>query len=119
MWYSLVSLQQNGLDEMTATVTTDESSPWYSGHFPGDPILPGVAQLDMVVEVISALRQEKFSVSSLSRVKFRKPIRPGEFLDIHVATDKKPDRYVFQITSGQESVSSGMMIFNNNVTSSL
>jgi len=31
-------------DGMVARVTTDSGSPWFTGHFPGDPILPGIAK---------------------------------------------------------------------------
>ncbi|MEE4314762.1 MAG: hypothetical protein V2J11_09675 [Desulfofustis sp.] len=113
MWYSLVSLQQTGKDSLSATVTTDADAPWYDGHFPGEPVLPGVAQLELVAELTSTLAGEPVFVDSLSRVKFRKLIAPGESLKITVSRNESKDAYVFKITSGQENVSSGILTINH------
>ena len=96
---------------MSARVTTDHDSLWFSGHFPDNPILPGIAQLDMVVECIAAAREDTVSMTGLSRIKFRKIVRPGEPLDIHATCDNMKDQYAFQITSGDENVCSGIMRF--------
>ncbi|MBW1636545.1 MAG: hypothetical protein JRJ68_09760 [Deltaproteobacteria bacterium] len=100
---------------MSASVTTPGDSPWFSGHFPGDPILPGIAQLKMVVDLISASGRGRFSLTGLSRVKFRKIVRPDESLDIQVTCTDKEDQYIFRITSGEEEVCSGRMISTQNL----
>jgi len=94
---------------MSATVATAAESPWFSGHFPDDPILPGIAQLKMVVDLISASRLDVTHLTGLSRVKFRKIVRPDEKLDIQVTRTGKEDQYIFKITSGGEEVCSGRM----------
>ena len=118
MWYSLVSLQQTGTDRLRATVTTDAHAPWYDGHFPGEPVLPGVAQLEMVAELISTLHGKPVFVDGLSRVKFRKLIVPGELLEIQVSKDDRKKGYVFQITNRQENVSSGILTINHHYAAS-
>ena len=112
MWYSLVESKKMEKDEMDVRVTTDDNSPWFSGHFPNDPILPGIAQLEMVANLIAASRKDNVRMTGLSRVKFRKIIRPGEQLDIHAAPGSKKEQYAFRITSGNEEVCSGMMLFS-------
>jgi 3-hydroxyacyl-[acyl-carrier-protein] dehydratase len=119
MWYSLVSLQQTGTDHLTATVTTAADAPWFSGHFPGQPVLPGVAQLEMVTDLISTLSGKPVFVDSLSRVKFRKLIKPGELLGIEVSIDKRKGAYAFRITSRQDIVSSGILTINHYHATSL
>lgn len=98
-------------DEIAAQVTTDAQSPWFSGHFPGNPILPGIAQLKMVADLVVAAREDGVHMIGLSRVKFRKIVRPGELLDIYAASGKLEDQYAFRITSSNEEVCSGMMLF--------
>jgi 3-hydroxymyristoyl/3-hydroxydecanoyl-(acyl carrier protein) dehydratase len=101
--------------KIVASVTIDGNSPWFSGHFPGDPILPGIAQLKMVADLVVDLNAKsgagKLRMTSLSRVKFRKIVRPGELLDIQVTRGDKEDQYNFKITSGDEGVCSGWMFF--------
>ena len=96
--------------ELAARVTTDSDSPWFSGHFPDDPILPGIAQLKMVADLIAAARNGSLLMTGLSRIKFRKIVRPGELLDIHAAPCDK-NQYAFRISGNNEEICSGMMFF--------
>lgn len=99
---------------ITASVTADKDSPWFSGHFPNNPILPGIAQLGMVVDLISKPKEGSLSITGLSRVKFRKLIRPGDQLDIEVTRISSENHCIFKITSGNEDVCSGKMFFTHN-----
>lgn len=100
-------------DEIAAQVTTDAQSSWFSGHFPGNPILPGIAQLKLVADIIVASTKDDLLMIGLSRIKFRKIVRPGQMLDIHAAVGKLKNQYAFRITSsnGNEEICSGMMLF--------
>lgn len=58
--------------------------PAAAGHFPGNPLVPGVVLLD---EVISALREERFGIPSAVRIvqaKFHAPVKFGEALVLTV-----------------------------------
>ncbi|MFN2353945.1 MAG: 3-hydroxyacyl-ACP dehydratase FabZ family protein [Desulfopila sp.] len=92
---------------MNTSITITEDSHWFSGHFPDNPILPGVAQLKYVVDLISAHCGIDLHIADLSRVKFRKIIHPGEVLTIEVTTTGTKNQYLFYITSGNEDVCSG------------
>lgn len=98
---------------ITASVTAERNSSWFSGHFPDNPILPGIAQLKMVADLITRPGPGNFSMTGLSRVKFRKLVKPGDRLDIQVTCENE-DRYMFKITSGNEDVCSGKMLFTHN-----
>lgn len=101
---------------MIASVAIDGNSPWFSGHFPDNPILPGIAQLKMVADLISKSAKGNMYLTGVTRVKFRKIVRPGEVLDIHVTSGNKKDQYIFKITSGDQDVCSGWMFFTLNET---
>ena len=113
MCYMLVETKARPLPkgEIAARMTTDGQSPWFSGHFPDNPILPGIAQLKMVADLIAASRQDDVHLSGLSRVKFRKIVKPGEILDIIATFDQIKEQYMFRITSGDDEVCSGVMFF--------
>ncbi|MDJ0623577.1 MAG: hypothetical protein QNJ17_11465 [Desulfocapsaceae bacterium] len=96
---------------MKASVTIAEDSQWFTGHFPENPILPGIAQLQQVVELISSHCDTDLQLTGLSRVKFKKIIKPGELLNIQVTAADKKDQYMFQILSGNEDVCSGRISF--------
>lgn len=86
-----------------------ENSPWFNGHFPGDPIFPGIAQLQMVCDLIADALQVPLQLVRLSRVKFKKIVRPGEVLDIKVTPGNKENLYSFTLLSEGRDVCSGMM----------
>ncbi|GAB4150547.1 MAG: 3-hydroxyacyl-ACP dehydratase FabZ family protein [Planctomycetaceae bacterium] len=64
----------------------------FSGHYPGNPILPGVLQCEaafqagaiLISEIIKVEDGKVPVVTRLNNVKFRRPIKPGETLDIEV-----------------------------------
>jgi UDP-3-O-[3-hydroxymyristoyl] N-acetylglucosamine deacetylase / 3-hydroxyacyl-[acyl-carrier-protein] dehydratase len=70
-------------------VTSNE--PYFQGHFPNHPIMPGVLQLEAIAQVagIMMLRQaENFGklayFMAAESVRWRKPVRPGDTLTITV-----------------------------------
>jgi UDP-3-O-[3-hydroxymyristoyl] N-acetylglucosamine deacetylase / 3-hydroxyacyl-[acyl-carrier-protein] dehydratase len=78
-----------GLKNVTA------NEPYFQGHFPNHPIMPGVLQLEAIAQVagIMMLRQaENFGklayFMSAESVRWRKPVRPGDTLVISVELTK-------------------------------
>lgn len=110
MCYLIVEETQRKNDEITARVVAEAKSPWFSGHFPGDPILPGIALLKMVADTIAAGGEADLRMTGLRRVKFRKIVRPGEPLDLYAVPGKERGQYAFRISSGADEVCSGLML---------
>ncbi len=108
-WYKLLFIATDDDGGVTAQVSTSSDSPWFSGHFPGDPVLPGIAQLDMVVECIEQATGKRLLVQGLSRVKFKKLIRPGDVLDIQATVGKSEKSFNFQIINNDRPVCSGKL----------
>jgi UDP-3-O-[3-hydroxymyristoyl] N-acetylglucosamine deacetylase/3-hydroxyacyl-[acyl-carrier-protein] dehydratase len=74
-------------------VTMNE--PYFQGHFPGHPIMPGVLQLEAMAQVagILMLRQAEHTgklayFMSAESVKWRRPVQPGDQLIIDVELTK-------------------------------
>jgi 3-hydroxyacyl-[acyl-carrier-protein] dehydratase len=72
-------------------VTVNE--PFFQGHFPADAIMPGVLIIEAMAQtaavlVVATLGQEKFGslvyFMSVEQARFRKPVRPGDTMHIHV-----------------------------------
>jgi len=116
VWYTVLHTEKSAAGEMNSRVMVPEDSPWFAGHFPEDPILPGISQIGMVVDCIAATDGRKVYPAGLSRVKFRKIVRPGEILDIYASYDNKRGWYVFRVSSGSEEVCSGMLICRDDST---
>ena len=74
-------------------VTMNE--PFFTGHFPGAPIMPGVliieamAQAAAIVVMINPDNRNKIPYfMSIDKVKFRKPVVPGDQLQIRIDNRK-------------------------------
>ena len=66
-------------------VVVSPDSGWFDGHFPGEPILPGVAQVAMVTEILAEWLQKPVQVQEISRVRFKSAIEPQERVKVEVA----------------------------------
>ena len=74
-------------------VTINE--PFFTGHFPGHPVMPGVMQLEAMAQAAGILLLRRGSSEgkvaffmSADKVKFRKPVVPGDQLRITAVLDK-------------------------------
>jgi len=74
-------------------VSPDE--PFFAGHFPGQPIMPGVLILEAMAQTCAALAmsQPDFAGRSavfigIDRAKFRSPVLPGQTLKFAVRLNK-------------------------------
>ncbi len=65
---------------------------FFEGHFPGNPVLPGVIQLEAMGQagaLLAVMSGAKLSadqsiyVGALDDCKFRRPVVPGDVLDLH------------------------------------
>jgi UDP-3-O-[3-hydroxymyristoyl] N-acetylglucosamine deacetylase/3-hydroxyacyl-[acyl-carrier-protein] dehydratase len=68
------------------------NEPFFAGHFPGHPIMPGVLIIESMAQVGGMLLMRQVEnpqskvvyFTSLNDVKFRRPVRPGDQLRIEV-----------------------------------
>lgn len=78
---------------------------WFEGHFPEQPILPGVAQLHIATVLAERVWGIEFPGHDMSRVKFRRVMQPGERVSLSLV--RRERRLDFQYVSGGEIVASG------------
>jgi 3-hydroxymyristoyl/3-hydroxydecanoyl-(acyl carrier protein) dehydratase len=71
-------------NDIAETVRIASSHPALPGHFPGNPIVPGVVLLDRVA---AALERTGTRLVRIGVVKFLAPLRPGEDAVLAIARD--------------------------------
>ena len=71
--------------------------PFFEGHFPGNPIMPGVLIVEAMAQTAGALVVESLNLHgsgslvyfmSIEKAKFRKLVLPGDILKLHVGVVK-------------------------------
>ncbi|MDZ4661588.1 MAG: 3-hydroxyacyl-ACP dehydratase FabZ [Pseudomonadota bacterium] len=79
------------------------SEPYFEGHFPGNPVMPGVLQVEAAAQscAICACRDgdppQDFAIVGIDNAKFRRPVIPGDVLEINVEIIKEKGKIlVFQ-----------------------
>ncbi len=77
-------------------VTLPPTLAWFLGHFPGEPILPGISQVQMAVLLAGEVLGWAPEGSDLNRVKFRDIVRPGETLELTLTADRDKGRLAFR-----------------------
>lgn len=75
-------------DESRFTWIVPSDLPYFEGHFPGAPTLPGVAMIDLTLELVR--RQPGFARAELVKLKsakFTAVVGPGTELDVVLTRD--------------------------------
>ena len=79
-----------GVFTICGVFTIQPGHPCLPGHFPGNPIVPGVVLLDHTLALVRAACPGR-DVSHLRNVRFRRPVRPGQAVAVQIATGRKGD----------------------------
>ena len=110
VWYKASGIRQCD-GALVADVRVPADSAWFDGHFPGHPVLPGIAQLGMVADLIRTALGLPARVVGVSRVRFKQMVLPDDCLQ--VSAEPRPGgggAYAFRITRQEAVVCSGTMI---------
>ena len=89
----VISIEKN--DTLVAIKNVTINEPFFPGHFPGHPVMPGVLQLEAMAQAAGILLLRMSSSEgkvaffmSADKVKFRRPVVPGDQLRITAKLDK-------------------------------
>jgi UDP-3-O-[3-hydroxymyristoyl] N-acetylglucosamine deacetylase / 3-hydroxyacyl-[acyl-carrier-protein] dehydratase len=88
-------LKIEGGQKIVAVKNVSVNEPFFQGHYPGHPIMPGVLQLEAIAQVAGILMMTASGNSnklayfmSANNVKWRRPVLPGDQLVIEVEMGK-------------------------------
>jgi UDP-3-O-[3-hydroxymyristoyl] N-acetylglucosamine deacetylase / 3-hydroxyacyl-[acyl-carrier-protein] dehydratase len=83
-------------DELVALKNVTINEPYFQGHYPGRPVMPGVLQVEAMAQAAGVLLLRKLPVEenkiaffmSADKVKFRRAVEPGDSIEIRVKLTK-------------------------------
>ena len=107
----IVASTDGGVD---AVLEIPSDSPWFAGHFPGRPVLPGVAWLHTAAELVRKhVRRggRTLEVSGFRNVRFLRSIESGvrASLVVGVPVAGRPNELRFEVRIEGEAVCRGLV----------
>lgn len=90
----------------SAAMHIQADHPSLSGHFPGDPIVPGVIMLERIADELRSWRAMR--LARVIEAKFMAPLLPGQRAEL-VLSESGPDRFRFVIALGEQAIARGII----------
>lgn len=90
-FYKIANLSSDD-SGIKATIKLNPDHEVYKGHFPEQPVVPGVIQLQIIKEILEEVLKTKLFMRNVIQVKYLIPITPLENPEItFIITNKKTD----------------------------
>lgn len=113
------SAECEGADTAVGSYTVRGDEFFLQGHFPGNPVVPGVILCEIMAQACCVLLADRAQgktpyYTGLNKVKFRRRVTPGDRLDIRCRLVKNMGAFYFaegQISVGGETAVSGEFSF--------
>ena len=91
-------IDMDGEESGTAVKNVTINEPFFQGHFPGKPVMPGVLLVEAMAQAAGALVLNHLGDAhagklvffmSIDKARFRKPVLPGDVVHFHVKLSNK------------------------------
>lgn len=79
-----INSQEKTATTIDSQIQLNVNHPIYKGHFPSQPVVPGVCMMQILAELTSHALNKKVSIQSSSQSKFLIPIIPSKFPNLSV-----------------------------------
>ena len=104
--------------EKSATIemTISPELHWFDGHFPGQPVLPGVVQTHWAALLAFAMFNPPEEFSGLTRLKFKTPLLPHQTVFLQLTDNPSRSLTNYRFHSDDIDYSSGTLHFGDPAT---
>ncbi len=86
------------------TIAISPDSPFFAGHFPGRPILPGIAHLVLVARALGGAE-----IAEIASLRLRSPVSPGDVLAVRIDGPAEDGTVRFELKREDEVASHGSL----------
>jgi len=84
---------------------------FFEGHFPGEPIFPGAAQILLLQDLVGRALGCDVRLADVRRVKFKGRIEPGAQVSFRIEIDEASGRVRYLFSERRRDISSGTVRF--------
>lgn len=86
-FYKVISLENTSENNYLAVILINEEHEVFKGHFPGNPIMPGVCMMQIIKELTEQISASSLFMQSLSNAKFMALINPFNTPELRLELD--------------------------------
>lgn len=106
---------EKGDNSVTLAFSVPGDSHYFDGHFPNFPLLPGAAQVELVVRFASRYFGTDVDVSGIKRVKFTNFVKPCAPLVLKLEKEGAAISFAMHSPDGGTSYSSGTVTIRDSI----
>lgn len=86
-FYKVLSEEKTTDSKYTITILVNEKHEIFKGHFPGNPIMPGVCMIQIIKELTETITKSSLMIQTLANVKFMALINPENNPELRLELD--------------------------------
>jgi len=86
-FYKVLSLDKTDGQKHLAVILINEKHEVFKGHFPENPVMPGVCMMQIIKELTEEITESSLMMQSLSNVKFMALINPETTPELRLELD--------------------------------
>ena len=94
-FYTLTDFQQGDGNSYSASIRLNKEHDIFKGHFPGNPVTPGVCMMQIIKELVEKVTAQKLFMFKSSNVKFMALINPEINPELQLSLDITKDEAGF------------------------
>ncbi len=107
-----LTTQQNKIsdEEIKLALNIPENLHWFDGHYPDQPIVPGVIEIDWAIHFSKTHFNLDVNFRGIEALKFHELIEPNDDIFLHLTYKKEDKKLHFNFTSKTSKLSSGRIL---------
>lgn len=86
-FYNVLSEEKTADSKYSITILVNEKHEIFKGHFPGNPIMPGVCMIQIIKELTEKITESTLMIQTLANVKFMALINPEKNPELRLELD--------------------------------
>lgn len=102
----------------TGSKTFSDDEPFFRGHFPGDPLVPGVILAEALAQmagIAAGFSENGYRLAAIKQMKFSRPVRPAEKIVLRAKKETEAGKLIqFSVSAlvGNEVAAEGLIVLS-------
>lgn len=106
--YTLLATRESG-PGFAFDVAIPAESRYFEGHFPGRPVLPAIAQIDLVSRLVRAVLEDGGRPAGVPSLRLLRPIGPGARIAVELSRPDSTGRLAFSLSESGVPAAAGTL----------